>query len=588
MSQIKFTEAQLKVISHAEGPLLVTAGPGSGKTTVLTHRLVTMIRDHKIDPEKILVITLTRAAANEMRQRFFALMEDESLPIVITTFHAAFLGLLCQEHIKGRILTEEEAIEWVHAYLTEEEGMSDTEALFLRERILHGISAYRNLGHWKCADEDIELYDRAFRYYENEKHLNERIDFDDLLILMLEKLNTDARFCASARARFSYVLVDEAQDCNGIQYEIVHRICAESRNMMLVGDDDQSIYGFRGSSPEYMLRFARDFPEMSRIDLTVNFRSRPRIVEASRRLISNNVDRFQKDLSAAHPGRAEIRKESFPNARRQAGFLCKEIRSWHKLIPYDEMAVLCRTRRQYDILERAFRTARIPYLAEKEVSFGSDMEEDIKAYLDLAIHPEHAGSLYRIWNRPQRGIKEAYRVSQTDRSAVTEVLRHHPQDQDLKLALEELVYHLNRLRGMAPSKAIRYIWYRMGYRAYRRDLQEQEWMPWNVVRRSFRMILEEAGCYQDIAAYLSRTSAHLEDAVHLMTIHGAKGLEFDAVWIPDLNEGTLPFEKSLHDIEEERRIFYVALTRARRFVSLLYLRSKKAGCLPSRFLRELE
>ncbi len=588
MSQTIFTDAQLKVIRHAAGPLLVTAGPGSGKTTVLTHRLITMIRDHKIDPEKILVITLTRAAAEEMRQRFFALMEDEKPQILIATFHAAFLGLLRQEHMKGSIITEEEAVEWIRAFLVEEEGFSNTEAAFIGERILHGISAYRNIGTWKCAQEDVGLYSRTLQYYEETKRLRHRLDFDDLLILMLEKLTSEPSFCAQVQARFRYILVDEAQDCNRIQYEIVRTICQESRNLMMVGDDDQSIYGFRGSSPEYMLRFAEDFPDTTRVDLSVNFRSRPCIVEASRHLISHNVERFQKDLTAAFPGHAEIRNESFPNARRQAGFLCSEIRSWHRLIPYDEIAVLCRTRRQFGIIEQEFRTARIPYVAEAEEPLQSDMEEDLRAYLELSIHPEHADALYRIWNRPHRGIKEVYRVPQNERPAIEEVLRSHPRDPGLRLGLEELAFHLGRIRCMAPARAIQYIWYRMGYRSYRRDLQEQEWMPWSIVKDAYRMILKEAGCYQDIAAYVSRTPARYADAVHLMTMHGAKGLEFDAVWIPDLNEGTLPFEKSLHDIEEERRIFYVALTRARRFVSLLHIRSKKSGRYPSRFLRELQ
>ena len=587
MPKSEFTQAQQAVIQYAEGPLLVTAGPGSGKTTVLTHRLVSMIREYKIDPDKILVITLTRAAAEEMRQRFFALIGDDRMPICITTFHAAFLKVLRQEKFKGEILTEEEGTVWIRAFLEEEEGASSTEASFFAERILNGISAYRNTGTWKCAKEDVSQYERALQYYQEAKQLYQKIDFDDLLILMLEKLQNDPAFCAKVQATYQYVLVDEAQDCNRIQYEIVRSICRHSRNLMLVGDDDQSIYGFRGSSPEYMLQFVKDFPEAKRIDLDVNYRSRPRIVQASCRLISHNTDRFQKDLTSAYQGRAEIRSEGFPNARKQAGFLCREIQAWHKQIPYGEMAVLCRTRRQFGVLERAFLTARIPYLAEAEDPLMSDMEQDLRAYLECSIHPENMEALYRIWNRPNRGIKEAYRVSTARGSAIHTILSQHPKDPDLKLALEELTYHFEKIRRMPPTKALIYVWHRMGYRSYRRDLQEQEWMPWNLVRDAFRSILKEAGCYTCIEAYLKRTPALRQDAVHLMTIHGAKGLEYDAVWIPDLNEGTLPFEKSLHMIEEERRIFYVGMTRARRFVSLLYIRSKAAGRQPSRFLEEL-
>ena len=587
MPILQFTQAQQMVIQHAEGPLLVTAGPGSGKTTLLTHRLVSMIRDHRIDPEKILVITLTRAAADEMRQRFFALAGDDSVPICITTFHAAFLKVLRRENVQGEIITEEESVMWIRAFLEEEEGATSTEASFFAEQILSGISAYRNAGSWRCAEEDVARYERALLYYQEAKRLHQKLDFDDLLIMMLEKLQNDPAFCERVRACFFYVLVDEAQDCNRIQYEIVRLICENSRNLMLVGDDDQSIYGFRGSSPEYMLRFVKDFPDLTRIDLTVNYRSRPRIVEVSRKLISHNTDRFQKDLIAAHPGRAEICVEGFPSSRKQAGFLCREIRLWRRQIPYHEMAVLCRTRRQFGVLERAFRTARIPCHAEMEDPIRSDMEQDLVAYLDCAIHPENAEALYRIWNHPNRNIKDAYRVDGIGGSAIKSILQKHPQDPDLKLALEELEYHFDKIRKMPPTKALTYIWHRMGYGSYRRDLQEQEWMPWFLVRDAYKAILQEAGCYSSIETYLSRTPVIRNDAVHLMTIHGAKGLEYDAVWIPDLNEGTLPFERSMHMIEGERRIFYVGLTRARRFVSLLYIRSETAGRKPSRFLREL-
>lgn len=587
MSKFKCTEAQGSVIQHIQGPLLVTAGPGSGKTTVLTHRLVHLVRDQGIDPEKILVITLTRAAAEEMRQRFFALMEGQQCPVHIHTFHAAFLKTLRQEGLRGKILTEKEELQIICTFLSEEEGYSSTEASFLAPRILHGISAFRNTGSYRCAEEETDLFTKAGTYYEEAKKLAGKIDFDDMLIRMLEKLKEDSAFCARIRDRFDYILVDEAQDCNFIQYEIVHMLCERSRNLMLVGDDDQSIYGFRGSSPACMLQFTKDFPEIKRIDLAINFRSRPQIVMASRKLIEHNTERFKKDLVSARDGRAEIRTEAFPSARKQAGFLCREILAWHRQIPYREMAVLCRTRRQFGVLERVFRTARIPYTAEDTEPWISDMEKDLQAYLTYSIDPQNTECLYRIWNRPRRGIREAYRVREGTPTAIEAVLEQHPQDPDLRLALEELAFHCDRIRTMSPAQALKYIWHRMGYRTYRRDIQEQEWMDWKTVQDAFAAILKEATCYTTIESYLERTPVQKQDTVRLMTLHGAKGLEFDAVWIPDMNEGTLPFEKSMHMIEEERRLFYVGLTRARRYVSLLYIHSGAAGSKPSRFLQEI-
>ncbi len=573
-----FTPEQQAAIRHKDGPLLIVAGPGSGKTAVLTHRIAWMIEKHRIPPEQILVITFTRAAAQEMRQRFMALIQEPAVgeKVTIRTFHAIFYEILRRELGKPIPLLEEgTAVSWIVAWLQEKTGCGAEEADFEAERILTAASRLKNTGFLDAPDEKKDLYREAFQYYEEQKQLYGTIDFDDMMVRLEQVFRDDPRVLRRCQEQFRYLLVDEYQDTNGLQERLLLQLAEQTQNICVVGDDDQSIYQFRGAVPGVLLAFPHRFPAAERIDLTVNFRCGTQIVRAASRLIARNQERYEKALRTPGFVRSEIIGEAHAVPAGQAAWIARMIEKERKHEPLREIAVLCRTRSQFPTIRKALRFREIPYQTAEMRPTASAMERDLQAFVRLVLDPEDQEARMRIWNRPGRGIPEAF-------------AQPHSRSPAIRIRLEEMDYHFRKIACMTPEKAVRYIWKTVGYRRYMQQEQERHYLRWQEVLDAYRSILERSRAFPSLQAWIAKERTEQEEGVHLITMHEAKGLEFDVVFIPDMNEGTMPHERSgPKDLEEERRIVYVAMTRARKKLYLSYVKEQSSKKKPSRFLYEI-
>lgn len=554
---------------------MVIAGPGSGKTAVLTTRLARLTQVHHIPASRILVITFTRDAAKEMSDRFHKIAPREEKPW-IRTFHAAFFEILRKESSFPYVLLEEkEAIEAISDWLREEFKCTLEEAKWKAELIFHQYSRLRNTGgleeeklkHLEENNNGLEVFRGAIGHYEEYKAFHEKIDFDDMMMKLKALFIERPEVLASYQERFQYILVDEFQDINSVQYELLIRLAARYRNLFVVGDDDQSIYGFRGSSPRFLLRFSKDFPETKRVDLTVNFRCADAIIRASSELIRHNRIRFLKDLKGSGSGkRGSCILEAHTTSEGQASWISREIRKQE-----GSCAVLCRTKKEFKDITKALADHGIFYLCQELEGIASQIEQIMRSYI-----------LWALDKGSKEDIEIVYKASGMNMAPDLAGSR----DPDRVIKQREMEHVRNKIRHMDPLHAIRYIWCMGGVREYMMRQQEKEGMRWSDVTRQFKVLKEEACLFQNLQNWIQRKSDPGLPKVRVMTMHGAKGLEFDAVFIPNLNEGFCPHERSTGEdaIEEERRVLYVAMTRPRKRLYLSYIKEQASKRKPSRFL----
>ncbi len=601
MGKIRQNEEQIAAIRHGRGPMLVLAGPGTGKTTVITHRIAHLIQEYKAAPEEILVITFTKAAAEEMRDRFHALW-NQSNCIEFGTFHSVFFRILRDSGVRAGVLDEQTSRAVMTAFFQQRLGLEQEEARLKGEEFLCFRSRRINAGETAVQERDPEaLYEDAVRYYEEEKKKRNCLDFDDMLLRTRALLRTDPAVLLKWQRRYEYILVDEFQDINPIQYEIVKLLAARTENLFAVGDDDQSIYGFRGASPRCLLRFPRDYPRCQIVRLTVNYRCREIIVKAAGSLIAHNAVRFEKTISASRRGGAKIRLHVYGAEEEQAASVARQVHRQHrgKGIPLRDMAILVRTKDQGRLLARALLEASIPFQCPglSYSLYDHWIAMDLTAYLRLAVDRCDLEALRRIANRPERGIP-GFLTGPSHRArgyGLQDWLEAEKLSGSLRAEIEELAYHLRRLQRMKPGRGLRYLWRTVGYGHYAYICGGRHFAARRHVRQVYRRLCQEADRWETLEDWLgwqrdNGTSELSGEGIHIMTMHGAKGLEFQSVWIPDLSEGICPHEKaaSADAVEEERRLLYVAVTRARD--DLFLSRTKKVEGLArkaSRFIADL-
>ncbi len=609
---------QQEAVLHAKGPAIVVAGPGSGKTAVLTHRIDYLIKQLNVPPEKIMVITFTRAAAEEMKSRFQAFPDEADAPVFFATFHAAFYRILRREEglPAGSVLGGEERISWLKELLNGENAEAEKQEDILPE-LAAELSAFKSSGkdpkEYQAASCSTELFRRLFAAYEERLRISGRVDFEDMLVRTLALLRRQPEVLDVWREKYPYILVDEFQDINGLQYEILKLLAAPENNLFVVGDDDQSIYRFRGAAPDIMGRFPADYPRAARYELFACRRCSPQILSVCAALIAHNRKRFPKELySTAKRGRPpEILM--FPDRRTEHAALCGKMRELHgKGMPYAEMAVLCRT--NYDLagLQNVLRREKIPCRSREKVQDIHDRPEanDLMAYLELASGSRSRILFLRIANRPLRYLpRNAFAEDPVDPKKLLEELRSRPRQRE---AAEDLLYRLAVAARMRPYAAVSYVRNETGYDAWLKtqygasaaaaletlDLLQEEsavfgsFAEWKAFLKESESSAPGIGSFRknEVSAPSAWLSENAEDAVELMTMHGAKGLEFDAVFLPDVIEGNIPHRKSVSGdaLEEERRLLYVAMTRARKDLWIGWIRRDRAGkCSPSRFLKEI-
>ena len=599
-----FTEAQKRAIESKARAVLVVAGPGSGKTTVLTERLVYLLKNGA-EAKSCLLLSFTRASSKEMALRFAKRGIAGNSPH-FSTIHALCLSLL--REVRGiereGLVNLYEKMDWLSAYFLEK-GIAREEVEELLLNYGNQISYFKSITEEErmhfLREEKNEDFLPLFQYYEKMRKLRGKLDFEDLLIEVLLELQKNTRIADSWKSRFSYILVDEFQDLSLIQYAILKALSEKGASLFVVGDEDQSIYGFRGASPDILFRFAGDFPDCERIFLADNFRSKEEIVLLSRRLIGKNKKRFQKPLSGRRGRGGKAKYFLLETGVEEAVLLAEHVESLlREGCPPEEIAVLCRSKMQITPLLPGFMERGIPIVVVEELSnvFQHFIGKDILAYLRLAKNKESSQELVQILSKPYRGLRRE-KILHKD-SGLSD-LKRAAKTRKEREETEKLEKHLEALSKLNPKEAVLFIRKEIGYEKYLEDFAKKKNKDFTEWWESFEEITAMSEGYPDLDAFfrfvtefnrraLERRKPEEEKGIRFMTYHSAKGLEFDEVFLPDCIEGIIPDgrAKKPEEIEEERRSFYVALTRARKGIHIYVTKTRYSKKVyPSRFIPEL-
>lgn len=611
-----FTKSQSAAIRHQDGPLLVLAGPGSGKTTVVTKRVQYLVQDCHISPSSILVITFTKAAATEMKERFLRLMEQsEEKPkgygnVSFGTFHAVFFSILKLSYgfTAANILREETRYQYMKEIVDRLKLEIDDENEFI-SGVLAEISLIKNerisLAHYfskNCAE---DIFRKIYEAYEQRKRNARLIDFDDMLSYTWELLSKRADILEAWQKKFRYILVDEFQDINRLQYDILRLLAQPENNLFIVGDDDQSIYRFRGAKPEIMLNFQKDYPTAGRVLLSDNFRSTRQIVHAAGRVIRKNQSRFTKEITARGGDGPGVRILSFEDQQQECLYLLKEMQEYKKNGgTWQHMAVLYRTNTQPRLLIQKLMEFNVPFRVRDQVPnlFEHWIAKNLFCYIRLACGSKLRKDLLPVLNRPKRYMN---RECLNDEIISWEYMLDYYKDKPYVCdKIERLQYDLKMLGKMGPFAAVNYIRHVVGYEAYLKEYAKFRRMNEEDLLEVLNELQESARAYKtydEWFAYMERYKKEMEEmrkrqqevkeGVHLATMHSSKGLEYDKVFILDAAEGITPYKKAVldADLEEERRMFYVAMTRAKKELTICWAKKQFSHDLTvSRFVEEMK
>lgn len=607
---MQVSNAQETAITHKDGPAMVLARPGSGKTLVITQRTKYLIEQAGVRPQEILVITFTRAAAEEMKNRFLALMKEHSArAVTFGTFHAVFFTILkhAYHYSAADILTEDKKYQILLQLLHESKLAVEDERELISE-LAAEISIVKNerisLDHYYSKSCPAELFREFFRKYEKIHAQQRLIDFDDMMTYTYELLTARRDILEAWQRKFRYILVDEFQDINLLQYAILRLLALPENNLFIVGDDDQSIYRFRGAKPEIMLNFPKDYPDAAQIVLDRNFRSVAPVIRAAQAVITENIHRFSKQAEHVRPGGEAIDIREFDGQDHESLYLVKAVQeSLQNGTAPNEIAVLFRTNLGARPYAERLMEFNIPFEMHDALPniYEHWIAKDLFAYLHLAREGLDRKEFLQVMNRPKRYIGR----DAIDAPVVSlDTLRLYYEDRDWMLdRIDRLEQDLKLLRGMAPFAAVNYIRYGMNYDEYlteyarSRRIRAEELMEIldeiQQGAKPFRTVEEWYAHLEEYKEYLAQQRGKKEqdpDAIELATLHSSKGLEFEEVFLVDVNEGTIPHRKASieADIEEERRLFYVGMTRAKDRLHLFYTKERYGKAVePSQFLEPL-
>lgn len=635
---IELNDQQTAAVQHKDGPILVFAGAGSGKTRVIVSRIAHLIHHHRIPAYKILAVTFTNKAAAEMKARVSRMLgESEAIQLTIGTFHSICARILRIEsnHIglapSFTIVDDPEQIARVKRAILALNLSTDR---VNPRSICEYISRMKNKfispeAQIESAGFNIQLKWMAQVYaeYENQLKNDQAVDFDDLIVKVVRLFDDNLTICEKYQKKFEYIMIDEYQDTNHAQYRLVSRLAALYRNIMAVGDDDQSIYGWRGAEIENILNFSNDFHDAKIIKLEQNYRSTQTILATASALMSNNAIRAEKTLWTSNPEGEKICVNLVENERAEARMVLSHIRAHAKSKgrKLSEFAIFYRTNSQSRVFEEVFIEARLPYRVIGNIAFFKRKEiKDILSYLRLILNPFDSGACLRILNNPKRGIGESTQdtLEETARSRNTDLFSAIeytvensllPEHKLVKVkAFMELIHCLIReSKETSIADFIELLVARSGYRKQYEDTTNQDALTSiEIIDEFFRMVSDysdrSSSTLGDFADYLSLNEEKTDqpgqvdteaEKVTFMTLHNSKGLEFPVVFIAGFEEGLIPLiradsELKEQDLAEERRLLYVGITRAREnlILSATRERRKYASTCPSkisRFLREL-
>ena len=588
---------------------MVLAGPGSGKTSVIVERTAYMINEGKISPSNILVVTFSRAAAKEMKERFLGFTGQQYTSVTFGTFHGVFYGILKQAYgfTAANILSEEEKFS-ILKELTLNYGGDLAEEGDFAEEIAKEISVVKgnkiSLEHYYSSCCPDEVFRQIYQGYRETCQSRRKLDFDDMILYCYELFSQRKDILAAWQKKFQYILVDEFQDINQLQYDIVRMLAQPQNNLFIVGDDDQSIYHFRGARPEIMLNFTRDYPEAETVTLDVNYRCSGRILSSAMRVIGENKKRFSKQLSTPNQDGEAVQIREFQNPREEYLAVVSELRerieNGERL---EDTAILLRTNQEAEGLVGALMERQVPFNMKEKLPnlFQHWICRNLLAYMHFAAGEKSRKYFLEFMNRPNRYIsRDALSLSPV---VDFEELKEFYKDKNWMCdRITTLETHLRVLNGLAPYAAINFIRKGMGYEEYLREYAEYRKIKPEELSEILDRLTESTkgmNSLEEWETYIKEYTEKLEEqakkveqereGVLISTLHGVKGLEYDHVYILNVNEGSMPYRKAVLEpaIEEERRLFYVGMTRARKHLALCYVRQQyEKKREPSRFLKE--
>lgn len=604
-----FNEAQAQAIQHTDGPCLVLAGPGSGKTLTIVNRVKYLIEKQKVRPEEILVVTFTRFAAAEMKSRLCLVMGKRDLPVTVGTFHGIYYGILKWAYRMNQenILSETEKYQILRGVINKERMEIFDEEDFIQD-IVAEIGKVKNnripLEEFVSEKCSADAFRNIYRNYERHRKELKKIDFDDMLVLCYELFRSRPDVLAQWQKKFRYVLIDEFQDINRIQYDVIRMLAQPENNLFVVGDDDQAIYGFRGADSELMLGFGKDFPDAKQILLGMNYRSTANIVQNSLKLIENNVERYSKKLEANREGGSCLHIQEVKDPVEEAEYVLEEIQKCKENgIKEEEIAILFRVHTDARAVVEAMVERKIPFQMKEHLPniYEHFIAKDIMAYFRLATGKRRRQDFLQVMNRPKRYLG---RDSVSGSQVSFEDMRKFYCDKDWMIdRIDQFEWDVKMLMKMAPYAAIQYIRKRIGYDDFLKEYAFTHQINRSDLNEVLAEIEEAAKAFSSVEEWFANVEEYTETlkvkekernrprpGVRLMTIHASKGLEFKQVFLIAANEGRIPYQKAKTDkeIEEERRLFYVAMTRAKDFLKICYVKIKNGKeVTPSRFVDEL-
>ena len=619
---------QRAAAEQIHGPVLILAGAGTGKTRTVTTRIAAMVHD-EIPPSQILAVTFTNKAANEMRERVATMIEPEQAEqLTISTFHSLCVRILrtCIERLGYKrtftIYTQSDQLGLLRRIIVRLAGRDENLDAKLANTL---ISQAKNTGK-PPSDREEALINDVYRAYQKElKQLN-AVDFDDLLILAVRGLEENPDIRREWQRRYRFIMVDEFQDTNHLQMTLLRLIVGPEQNICVVGDDDQSIYGWRGADITNILEFERHFSDPTVIKLEENYRSTNAILRLANSLIRHNLNRREKTLWSGKGEGEKTRLISMPDAETEADFVVGEILEKHRLRqrPYDDMAILFRMNTQSRVMEEKLRENQIPYKLIGGQSFYERREvKDVLAYLNLFLNHEDDISLLRVISTPPRGIGDGT-IELATQFSIDHQISIHAAINDLEFlgalstraqkSLLAFAEFLNRYADIAATKSANYA------EMTRELLKEIDYD--HFLRKGCKTDEEFDNRRRNVAELIDGMHSHFEKSkrglrgfldsvalmqdredekkdadgkgVSLITMHAAKGLEFTVCYIIGVEEGILPHSRSLEEgsRDEERRLLYVGITRAMQDLTITWCHSRKRygdkmPCMPSSFFREL-
>lgn len=596
-----FNKSQIQAISHMDGPAMVLAGPGSGKTTVITHRIKNLIEKAEVRPENILVVTFTKAAAISMQKRFSTLMNGGKGQLVtFGTFHSVFYKILrkSRRYEATEILSERQKTNYIREIIGRY-GISSNDISELSQNIINDIGNIKgnmlNAQEYEpscCKKED---FIKVYNAYNLELKKDGKMDFDDILRECYLLLCENHTMLEQWRELYKYILIDEFQDINRIQMNIIELLASPLNNIFVVGDDDQSIYGFRGARPEIMIEFKDYYPEAELIVLNVNYRSTQSIINVAGRVIENNKTRLDKCAHANNDKdfQPDIRK--FRNQVEELKFVVSKIKEYENQgISLSEMVILVRNNSQIQEISSFLKNRKIEAESGKHRSniYNGMVAKDILSYVRGALKFDGTyfnEDLIYVLNKPQRYISRQVVLSvNMNISAVRRIYS--------KNNIDSFLFHIEMIRKLPPQAALSYIRKGAGYEEYLRLYAIENNIPMSGLLKQLEQLVQECSKFNTLEQWInsidsaqnsegqnfgkkSSGEGGTNNRINIMTMHGSKGLEFKAVFIVDANQGIIPTSKALRerDFEEERRLFYVAITRAIDYLNV-YAVEERLGC----------